>query len=1271
MSKARTCSQCGATLNNDAPEGFCAACMLEGALRLGADVPLVGDDVRSLTSSHPLRFTDYELLDEIARGGMGIVYRARQISLDRIVAVKLILIGRFAEKAAVRRFKAEAAAAAKLRHPNIVAIHEIGEEGGQHFFSMDHVEGTNLADFIRERPISIRQTAQLLETIAEALHYAHEQGIVHRDLKPSNILIDGLLEPRITDFGLARDLKADSDLTLTGQMLGSPNYISPEQASGKTAVGVPSDIYSLGAILYHLLSGRPPFAAETITETLQQVATTEAISPRRLNPGIPRDLETICLKCLEKEPAKRYVTAVALAEDLGRFLDDAPIAARPVSKMEGAWRWCRRKPIVAGLTAAVFLSFVIGFIGVFWQWRRAEQHADQSRHNLYAANMNLAQAALETGNTGHAQDILRKYLPQKGQKDLRGWEWRYAWDQCRSDELFTLESAGVTVSTLAFTTNAALLAAGSRGGTVVLWDFPNKKPIRILTQSDAVHGLAFSSNDKELIVGTSDGQVTFWSSETWQRVATLTNLSRIRSLRVSPDGKLLVVSSTPFLTLWDLADRRQIQRLELLRDSDFIPAGAAFSPDSSLLAYNRGDGTIVLRDLAKAKTIGELQGHEHYVTALAFSSDGAILVSGSRDRTVRVWDVSSQKELRSLGPLPGWIGSVAFSPDGALLAVVGAGQRVRLFETGSWQEVSNLKGHTEEIWAAAFAPDGRTLMTGSKDETIKGWAIGTQRQPVWQPLPSDVTAVVPLTGTRFLYMVHSNRTYSVWRTDPLAEAGRYRFPIRGAIASSTVSPDGRLWAAATTNGLLKIFDHVKKELIAELPFPGSSSAKLAFSYDAQILAGVANDRTCRVWRITVGTASEITAFATIAPAVKKPKFSRSGHLVGILTSAGAVEVWSIASALANTETPGAKKISTVGSGQWLAEDVVFSRDHALAVTASASGRVNVWDLKTERQIADIGGQLNSTFSVTLSQDERRLAACGGDGTVKLWDMQTKQEVASLKLHKHSLSRVEFSSDDDSLFVTAEDRIFVLRAPKDADDPSSKRSKESPSRPSAVLSERAKLLQRLNRLTEAAAGNLAAFGLPQRDPKTPATLVDLSLFYNASLEGKDPSLLAAGSDQSIQTGRKRLNEIEFDVRGVIRLDSSNPAYEDLIFPRHVDGIKVFQKCRRLHFLHFVFSPEREGMKVGSYLIHYADGKTRNIPVGYGEDLRTWGHMDLKSQLKNTNAAIAWTGFSRTASPVRLFKMTWENPRSDAQIETIDFISNRTQSAPVLVAVTVEP
>jgi tetratricopeptide (TPR) repeat protein/tRNA A-37 threonylcarbamoyl transferase component Bud32 len=310
------------------------------------------------------RFGDYELLEEIARGGMGVVYKARQVSLNRTVAVKMILTGQLASAADVQRFRAEAESAARLQHPNIVAIHEIGQHEGQHYFSMDYVDGQNLAQLVGQKPMSPKQAAKYLETIAEAIHHAHQQGILHRDLKPSNILIDNLGQPRVTDFGLAKQIKGASDLTVSGQVLGSPNFMPPEQAAGKRGhVGPWSDVYALGAILFYMLTGRPPFAAETMAETLQLVANTEPLSPRLLSPGVPRDLETICLKCLEKESRLRYGTVRELADELGRFLRDEPILARPINRIEKTWRWCLRKPAVAtaiGLVVALVLVIGVG-----------------------------------------------------------------------------------------------------------------------------------------------------------------------------------------------------------------------------------------------------------------------------------------------------------------------------------------------------------------------------------------------------------------------------------------------------------------------------------------------------------------------------------------------------------------------------------------------------------------------------------------------------------------------------------------------------------------------------------------------------------------------------------------------------------------------------------------------------------------------------------------------------------------------------------------------
>jgi WD40 repeat protein len=339
----------------------------DATVDLGSRAPASSD---AGTPSHVRYFGDYEIIREIARGGMGVVFEARQLSLNRKVALKMILAGQLANDTDVKRFYSEAEAAANLDHPGIVPIFEVGQHEGQHYFSMGFVEGQSLSQCLADGPLPPREASDLIRRVSEAIEYAHQRGVIHRDLKPANILIDRSGNPRVTDFGLAKKIQSDSGLTGSGQIMGTPSYMPPEQAGGKRAeVGPPADIYALGATLYALITGRPPFQAATAMDTVLQVLGEEPVPPRRLNASVPLDLETICLKCLQKEPPRRYASAADLSGDLRRFLHGEPIRARPVGRPERAWRWCRRNPAVASLAVAsalllatVAIVSTIGFV---------------------------------------------------------------------------------------------------------------------------------------------------------------------------------------------------------------------------------------------------------------------------------------------------------------------------------------------------------------------------------------------------------------------------------------------------------------------------------------------------------------------------------------------------------------------------------------------------------------------------------------------------------------------------------------------------------------------------------------------------------------------------------------------------------------------------------------------------------------------------------------------------------------------------------------------
>jgi eukaryotic-like serine/threonine-protein kinase len=376
MTAAHNCPQCNKPLSSDSPQGLCAECLLKAVF---AGQSALDTESTALHDSTPASanvpeagtrleyFGDYELLEEIARGGMGVVWKARQSSLNRTVALKMIRAGALAGPDEVARFLREAEAAANLQHANIVAIHEVGEHGGQHYFSMDFVAGRDLGAIVKDGPLSPQRAARYVKIIAEAIHFAHQRGTLHRDLKPQNVLIDGADQPRITDFGLAKIMNDDSRLTQSGVVMGSPSYMPPEQAAGRHGdVGPASDVYSLGAMLYELLTGRPPFRGLTALATLHDVMEAEPASPRRLNANVPPDLETICLKCLEKSPSARYPTARALAEELDRFLKGEPIQARPASAVHKVVSWARRHP--GTLAAVAALVMVALSFGIFYMY---------------------------------------------------------------------------------------------------------------------------------------------------------------------------------------------------------------------------------------------------------------------------------------------------------------------------------------------------------------------------------------------------------------------------------------------------------------------------------------------------------------------------------------------------------------------------------------------------------------------------------------------------------------------------------------------------------------------------------------------------------------------------------------------------------------------------------------------------------------------------------------------------------------------------------------
>ncbi len=518
-------------------------------------------------------FGDYEITREIARGGMGVVFEARQISLNRPVALKMILAGQLADETDVKRFYTEAEAAANLDHPGIVPIFEVGQHEGQHFFSMAFVEGRSLAERLAEGPMPAREAAALLLEVGGAIEYAHRRAVIYRDLKPANILIDPEGNPRVTDFGLAKKLQGDRGLTGSGQIMGTPSYMPPEQAGGKRGeIGPAADVYALGATLYALVTGRPPFQSATAMDTVLQVLSDEPVAPRRLNASIPRDLETICLKCLEKEPGKRYAGATELGEDLRRFLAGEPILARPVTRLERTVKWARRRPAIASLMGLVALVTAVGLGGVVWQWRQAvlargdaERHAERAQaqtalaeerlqdsvearakeaeqtqlaeQRLYIARMNLVERSSEDYNGALLQQGLDEQLPaNQGGSDRRGFEWYY-WRRKFASGHITLRGHTHPVWAVAFSPDGKRVASGSWDG-VKLWDAATGQSIRTLKgDSGPVSGVSFSPDGGRLASAGHNRMVRVWDAATGKGMLTLSgDTDWVNTVAFGPDG---------------------------------------------------------------------------------------------------------------------------------------------------------------------------------------------------------------------------------------------------------------------------------------------------------------------------------------------------------------------------------------------------------------------------------------------------------------------------------------------------------------------------------------------------------------------------------------------------------------------------------------------------------------------------------------------------------------------------------------------------------------
>jgi WD40 repeat protein/predicted Ser/Thr protein kinase len=934
------------------------------------------------------RIAGYEVLRELGRGGMGVVYKARQLSLNRVVALKMILAGPHAAPEDLARFRTEIEAIARLEHPNLVRVYEVGEQDGRPYFAMEFVDGRDLHDKIAATPQPPREAAELVETLARAMHAVHQHGIVHRDLKPANVLLTSEGVPKVSDFGLAKRLDAAGGPTLSGAVLGTPGYMAPEQAAGQgKAIGPATDIYALGAILYEMLTGRPPFQAEKPWDVILQVEAAEPVTPRRLQPKVPRDLETICLKCLRKEPAKRYASALALADDLRRFLTGEPIHARPVGVWELGAKWAKRRPAAAALVVVSFLALLALAVGgmayhthLRWALEEARDHEEQSRQHLVRLHVAQGVRLLDDGDWFGALvwfvEALRLDEGHATRAEIEEHRIRIGAVLRQCPKLVQLWVHDGPVRQARFSPDGRYVLTTSDDQTARVWDVGTGELVgQPLKHHDAVLGGDFRPDSRAVVTASADGTARVWHVVTGEPLTPdLRHRGPVVCASFSPDGqRVLTASEDGTARLWDAATGEQLTE-PLVHEK--AVRHAAFSPDGKHVVTASADGTARVWNALTGKPVTPYLKHGAAVNWAAFDPKHPRLVTASADRTARLWSVDTGEQLGQPLKHGAAVIQAAFSPHGRRVLTATGDHRAYVWDADTREQVVPPLQQGSRINWATFSPDGRRVVTAGDDNAARVWDASTG-----EPLPPLLKhngnvgwAAFDRTG-RWLVTAGNDHVVRLWDTrvgQPPAAAQEPRPEPRKA--TRWFSPDGHWVVVPEENHshTVRVRDARTGEPLSPPLQHGSAVLHAAFNPKGDWLVTGSDDNTARIWDIRKGEL--LTQPMRHDGAVLYAAFSPDGQQVVTVGRDQIARVWD-----ARTGEPLTPPLRFTGT----AARAAFSPDGSQVSVDNTKQQVWQWDLHPdERPVADLqslaevlaGGRVDSRRGfLPLTPDELRSA----------------------------------------------------------------------------------------------------------------------------------------------------------------------------------------------------------------------------------------------------------------------------------------------------------